>query len=1147
MARLSLALLGAPEVRLGDRMVRLPTRKAMALLAYLATEGGSHTRERLVDLLWPDAVAEHGRTTLRSTLRFLRVALDQGASDGDRRHLVGDRDTLGFELGDDDELDLRRLRDAARLARASYRSTPIDLTPQLQAAASLYRGDYLEGFTLDDTGDFDDWVAAQREAWHRRIALVLDRLSVWQSERGEVEESLESAQRWVALDPLSEAAYRRIIELHLVVGDRAVALRAYDRCCAILHEQLGAEPNPETEELARRARRRVRRAAPETIGAERPREVPLVGRGEEYAQVVAMFRAARARRPSVVVVQGEAGIGKTRLVTDFLGWAAGQGADVLAGQAFETAGRLSYQPIIDALRRRLEPEPELAHELLPAFWVRYLARLLPELAGAAGLPPDDPAEVGAHLCEAVVRLLRALAGAGPVALFIDDLHWADEASLDLLRYLSRSLTAAPAPLLLLLSVRSEELGDRPQLGRYLVELERDAAIHRLTLGPLPRAATFRLLRSLDELPVEEFGDRVFEESGGHPLFLLETLRHWRDHGIPAPGSRMLAPGIRAAIQQRMATLGAEAAAMAAAASVLGGCSAFELLQNVAALGDADCLRALDQLLHRRVLQAVDTGYTFTHDNIRQVAYEEAGAPRRQLYHRRALSALQAIGAPAAELVTHALSLGQTDLAYDLSLRAGDDALALSAGGDAIRHYERAAELGIRSGDEVGFFLSLGDAYRLCDRMPAAEEAFRQMLRAARTARRPRDECLALNRLAIVRSQQYSDVGEDPGHLLKEALAVAEAHGQRDLAAESLVTLSLILAYRMDLAGALRQGARAAAMANELGLEALEAGAVTAVAQAALFSGRWGEGQTMGERATALYDGLGDRARAANARCLTAGCLVRMGRLDLAIAVSRRSLAISREIDNAWGTATACFHHGESLLQRGRCGEALAVAEEGVAAARRSGFAPLLACNLYLLGSIHRAVLDLNAASAAYEEARAMGRGLPARIFEEMARSGLCATRLLAGDWEEAAACAHQALRCRSQASPFVAYDRWADAEALARSGQLALAAEDLALLHEQAGRSPRVQLTIARGRAAIEAARGDRDAAAAYLHAAADLAAELELPIERWQICLAQAEAAPDNATTALDSARHVLASLDSLADLPGRFAGLTRVRALRG
>ncbi len=362
MGLLSFTLLGTPEVRHAGAVLTFPTRKALALLVYLAVEGGLHPREKLAALFWPDRDQEHARAMLRYTLSTVRHTLGDAT---DAPHLTIERDALGFDDTSAVEMDVHVLHAASTQARdpvaagnPSGGARPV--ITALQEAAERCRGEFLAGFSLRDAPAFDDWVSLQRAVWHQQMTLVFDRLSRLQADGGELADATATVTQWLTRDPVQEEAHRRLMHLHLAAGDRTAALRAYDACRALLDKELHATPAPETEALADRIRTAVppqhvpSRAPP---AARRPPtflEGPLVGRTRQFVQLVELYHAARQDGPRVAILHGEPGIGKTRLAREFLGWATGHGADVLQGRAFETGGRLPYQPLVDALRPRLE-------------------------------------------------------------------------------------------------------------------------------------------------------------------------------------------------------------------------------------------------------------------------------------------------------------------------------------------------------------------------------------------------------------------------------------------------------------------------------------------------------------------------------------------------------------------------------------------------------------------------------------------------------------------------------------------------------------------------------------------------------------------------------------------------------------------------
>src|SRR5436305_9404041 len=455
MGTLRFTLLGSPEVRHADQMLLFSTRKEFALLIYLAVEGRIHLRKTLSELFWPEGDALHGRAALRTTLLHLRHLLGEGAGVDAASHLLITGDTLDLAFTSAVELCLRPLHEAWRLSRASTRTAltmPEDmhhsLLGQLQRVTSLARGEFLEGFSLRDAPAFDDWVRFQREYWHLRINEVFDRLSKLQFEAGELAPAIETVNRWLVLAPLHEEAYRRLMRLHFAAGNRYAALHAYDVCRARLATDMQTEPTPETVALASRMRavapprRKEAHALHTSPGALSPAlllDRPFLGRTTELRLLIKAYHTAQRGQTQIVLLQGEAGIGKTRLAKEFLAWAEIEGADVLQGRAFEPGGRLPDRPVSEALRPRIERE-NAPDDLLSDLWLAELARLLPELCERY---PDLPDPVGdksvarTRLFEAVARLGQALAARTMLVLFIDDVQWADAASRDVLHYLAR--------------------------------------------------------------------------------------------------------------------------------------------------------------------------------------------------------------------------------------------------------------------------------------------------------------------------------------------------------------------------------------------------------------------------------------------------------------------------------------------------------------------------------------------------------------------------------------------------------------------------------------------------------------------------------------------------------------------------------------
>src|SRR5256714_4947195 len=573
MGLLLVAVVGPPAVYHGGRRLSFALRKAQALLLYLAVEGGLHPRSQLAAFLWPDSEPQGARTALRNALTLLRRLLaDLDPSAPAHSHLLREHELLGLDpqapLALDLEVVQQAYHQAQRHSTLPSQEQRATLVTQVQHALALVRGPFLEGFWLREETGFDAWVQQQQQQWQVRLHLLFERLSSFQETGGELEPARVTLTRWLVLDPLSEEASRRLMRVDLALGDASAAWQVYATCRDRLAEELQGKPSPDTLALAERIP-----ATPTVSPGSRPPRpaavarrpageliAPLVGRAAAFTQLVGSFQEARQGQPQAVLVEGEAGIGKTRLASEFVAWARAQGAEVLSGHAFEMGGRLPYQPLIEALRTRLEAE-NAPEDLLDDLWLAEPARLLPELRVRypdLPVPTEDELTARGQLFEAVARLLDALAQRAPLVLLLDDLQWADGASLDLLRYLARSWRGHGSRVLLLGALRSEGLELNPQLSAELFDLGRDLLLTQVSLQPLSQAQTLQLLETLvgersepgaaarpspagsepalaSERPLLGLGDFLFAQTGGQPLYLLETLKLLRERqGLGAP-------------------------------------------------------------------------------------------------------------------------------------------------------------------------------------------------------------------------------------------------------------------------------------------------------------------------------------------------------------------------------------------------------------------------------------------------------------------------------------------------------------------------------------------------------------------------------------------------------------------------------------
>jgi DNA-binding SARP family transcriptional activator len=853
MASLTIRLLGIPEIRYGERALSFRTRKVLALLVYLAVERGMLGRGSLMALLWPESPAKSAAASLRVTLSRLRKALELA---GDV--IITEGGHVGFDFNYAIDLDLNWLATAARPETA-----PDELNPIL----ALDRGGFLAGFTLPDAPGFDNWAAIQRETCQRQLETVYDRLSQHLLAIHNNAAAVETAARWVARAPLSEQAYRRLMAAQALNGQRSAALQTYEQLRVTLQQELSLEPSRETAVLAdnigqgRVVENRSGLSSGEGSGstgaAERRLLLPLVGRSSEHSQLVATFGQASQDEAQVVAVIGAAGSGKTRLVSAFQEWVLldSPEAEVWQGRAFETGGRLVYQPVVEALRTRLEAvnAPE---DLLEDVWLAELSQLMPELrARYPDLPPPltgDAHFVRARLFEALALLGSALATGRTAVLVLDDMQWADADTLDLVHYLARRWAETGVPILLLLAIRQEAYAVDAALREWLANLGRDATLTRLLLDSLSGVAVEQLVNRLageskDKTTTTSstFAAWLWAETRGLPFFIEALLQMLIEQGIlPVIGEdkpihdfaaalnhvRSVAqvpipPGVREVIQARLAQHSKDEGALLLAAAVLGRTCTFERLCHVADLPETEALEALETLLDSRLLTERPSDrqpYTLAHDYIREVVYAESREARRRVFHRRALLALEAVAAPAAECAFHALAALLDEPAFRYSVAAGSEAFAAYAAQEALGHFDAAREVAQR-------MQSMGEV--------ADEELFGLMYRQ-------RGLALELNQDDASAQDNYEEMRE-----------TAVKHGSKTLELASLISQSNLHGHYTGVFNPLKSKELAQAalvLSRELGDREAEAGALWGLQVAELYSaGDSKQVVAYGEQALAL--------------------------------------------------------------------------------------------------------------------------------------------------------------------------------------------------------------------------------------------------------------------------------------------------------
>src|SRR5829696_7182712 len=588
---LEITLLGAPRVQRDGKTVTFDTRKAMALLAHLALAERPRSREALCSLLWPAHDLDRARGALRRTLSTLRKGIGDEWVDA-----AGD--SLALRGGPGLELDVERFR-ALTADDASEE--------RLNQAAALFSGDFLEGFSLRDSPEFDDWQIREAGALEHELASALRRLVGLLAARGDFERALPRAQRWLELDPLHEPAHRELIRLYAWSGDRAAALEHYRTCVRTLSRELGVAPVEETANLYEQlnegglAPPRVAKASAAAPPAAKPGaspELPLVGRADQLA---ALRHAHAAARPDggLAVIEGEAGIGKTRLAGELADRARSRGAVVLSARCHDDEAGLPYGPVVELLGQAVAlAESDEWPNLLSPQRLADASLLLPELAELKGdrldARPLDAPGAQVRLLDGVTAVITAACeGREPGIVFLDDVHAADQATLDAISYLGRRLRGRS--LLLVLAWRSERVPPGHRLRRLAVDLSRDGRATIVTPGRLNEDEVAALVQSAYARPSAlDLERRVYLESEGLPLFVAEYLA-----ALNAGYGRTeetLPSEVRGLVDARLGGLGDVARQVLGAAAVIGRSFDVDTVRQASGRSDEETVTALEELV-----------------------------------------------------------------------------------------------------------------------------------------------------------------------------------------------------------------------------------------------------------------------------------------------------------------------------------------------------------------------------------------------------------------------------------------------------------------------------------------------------------------------------------------------------------------------
>ncbi len=689
--------------------------KTQSLLAYCALHRDQPIeRRQLAFMLWTRTTESAARRNLRQYLHRVRqvlapLGLDAMLQDVSGSHLV-------FSPGDAlwVDVDAFQTQSAALVDRLPALTA---LPPDALATVNLYRGDLVPAI-------YDDWVEPLRTRWRQQFTNLLFTLIEFSRKHQNYPDAIRFGKRLLQIDPLRESSHRVLMESFYLSGDRAAALQQFEQCRQLLRDELDAEPMPETVALYRQIRQGEKIAAadgaplPQQPAAPRtplnemtawqtiqslppaiePNQPPFIARQTEIARLDRALLDARRQRGQLLFVCGESGVGKTRLVREWLAANAAR-LRVMVGQAREFETMISYHPLVDALQNG---EKQLAKLPLPhpPVWWHSLLVIFPEAAALKPEFPVTPVTLPAqeNLVESLGRLFvdTALAEPEPLVLFLEDLHWADEATWQFLAHIG--WRSRRAPLLVIGTYQREYLSSAAQKILDGIKLQNKET----TIIPLTRFSpeeTRQLAGFLLDTPqpAHQILSRLYRETEGNPFFIIEMVNAWFNipakdrHRLPAKseipaGVGTMPAGIKLVIEARLNRLGETSRQLLAMAAAIGRTFNYRVLAAASDLPETEVVSILESWLAQGLVVERANGYDFSHDKIREVAYRELSRARRRLVHRKIAEALTRQDASnfnhPARLAHHFANSDQPQRALPYLIQAGEMALAVRSYGDA---------------------------------------------------------------------------------------------------------------------------------------------------------------------------------------------------------------------------------------------------------------------------------------------------------------------------------------------------------------------------------------------------------------------------------------------------------------------------------
>ncbi len=895
---------------------------------------------------------------------------------------------------------------------------------------------------------------------------------------------------------------------------------------------------------------------------ERTPSTALVGRTLEWTRLMSAWQRASAGQPQLLVLSGEAGIGKTRLAEALLSEMGRQGISTAIARCYAVEGELAYTPVVSWLRSEAL-YPALA--ALDAAWLTEIARLLPDLlTERTELPAPSPLQEDWQR----QRLFEALAHAvldnnGPLLLLLDDLQWCDRETLAWVHYLLRF--DPHARLLVVGTLRAEERSTNRALESLLMNLRREGQVSEIPLGPLDASETAALARNVaGQVLSPALAARLYQETEGNPLFVVETMRmgvagqtklEQTTGELAALSSPALSPTIQGVIAARLEQLSPSARELVNVAAVIGRAFTFELLTAASGRDEEAVVEALDELVQRRIIREQRSeGYDFSHDKLREGAYTALSRARRRLVHRRIAEALETmygktrerlavspVDAHLGDMAYHFFEAGVWEKALEYGQRAGEEAQRLYTPHITIEQVTRALDAAQHAAiaPPASLYHLRGRAFEMLGDFERARLDFEATLQMARGATNLHDEWQALVDLGFLWTQRdYAQAGT----FFQQALALARRMDDPMILAHSLNRLGNLhvnieqpreaLGYHQEALTLLQQAHESRGFAETYDL----------LGMASYLGGDLIQGTAYYQQAITLFREPGNKSGLTSSLAtltlrgpnFQTDTMISAASLPEVFRDVEEALRIAREIGHRSAEAYALIQMGMCLGSQGAYGRALEAARQSLDIAEEIEHRQWQTAAHAILGGIYSSLLAYPQAHEHFEQALAMAREIGSLFWTRIATGYLASVAVALHDLAQAEAVLHAALTADTPAETMAQRLMWCAAVELALAQRDAVRAlEIIDLLSRSAAQGAEGQGSLRvlklRGEALVMLQRSVE--AESAFEAAREIARSQGVRPRLWRICVAlgklyQAQGRGVEAEQAFRMARTVIEEL---------------------